>query len=99
MYFSTTDDAIELAKIREDLSYLHNCFVEMLRGMGKNQIADAIETGNHRKTDSEGITKAFTLYFQLVTIVEENAAVQLRRKLEDEYGLPRLTTESSSTET
>lgn len=90
MYFSTTDDAIELSKIQEDLSYIHNCFVEMLRGMGENQIADAIETGNHHKTDSEGISKAFSLYFQLITIVEENAAVQLRRKLEEEHGLERI---------
>ena len=29
MYFSTTDDSIELQKIRNDLEYLYSCFTEM----------------------------------------------------------------------
>lgn len=90
MYFSTTDDGIELEKIQNDLTFLHQCYVEMLRDIGEHSVADAIEKGQHSKTDSEKISKAFSLYFQLITIVEENAAVQLRRKLEDEYGLERI---------
>lgn len=90
MYFSTTDDGIELGKIQHDLTFLHNCYVEMLREIGENHVADAIENGQHSKTDSEKISKAFSLYFQFITIVEENAAVQLRRKLEDEHGLARI---------
>ncbi|MDZ7808467.1 MAG: phosphoenolpyruvate carboxylase [Gracilimonas sp.] len=90
MYFSTTDDGIELEKIQNDLTFLHNCYVEMLRGIGEDQIANAIEKGHHSKADSEKISKAFSLYFQFITIVEENAAVQLRRKLEDEHGLSRI---------
>jgi phosphoenolpyruvate carboxylase len=90
MYFSTTDDGIELEKIQNDLTYLHNCYVEMLRDIGEVQVANAIEEGHHSKSDSEKISKAFSLYFQFITIVEENAAVQLRRKLEDEYGLDRI---------
>jgi len=90
MYFSTTDDGIELGKIQDDLTFLHNCYVEMLREIGENDVADAIEKGHHPKADSEKISKAFSLYFQFITIVEENAAVQLRRKLEEEYGLDRI---------
>ena len=90
MYFSTTDDGIELDKIQNDLAYLHACYVEMLRDIGEDNVADAIEKGHHSKTESEKISKAFSLYFQFITIVEENAAVQLRRKLEDEYGLARI---------
>ncbi|MFP8490006.1 phosphoenolpyruvate carboxylase [Gracilimonas sp. Q87] len=90
MYFSTTDDGIELEKIQNDLTFLHNCYVEMLRGIGEDQVANAIEQGHHSRSDSEKISKAFSLYFQFITIVEENAAVQLRRKLEDEYGLARI---------
>jgi len=90
MYFSTTDDGIELGKIQNDLAYLHACYVEMLRDIGEDNVADAIEKGHHSKTESEKISKAFSLYFQFITIVEENAAVQLRRKLEDEYGLARI---------
>lgn len=90
MYFSTTDDGIELEKIQNDLTFLHDCYVEMLRDIGEEQVAYAIEEGHHSKSDSEKISKAFSLYFQFITIVEENAAVQLRRKLEDEYGLDRI---------
>ncbi|SMO54608.1 phosphoenolpyruvate carboxylase [Gracilimonas mengyeensis] len=90
MYFSTTDDGIELGKIQDDLTFLHRCYVDMLRELGEDQVAEAIEDGKHSKSDSEKISKAFSLYFQLITIVEENAAVQLRRKLEDEYGLDRI---------
>jgi len=90
MYFSTTDDGIELGKIQDDLTFLHNCYVEMLREIGEHHVADAIEKGRHSTTDSEVISKAFSLYFQLITIVEENAAVQLRRKLEVEHGLTRI---------
>src|SRR6056297_1071181 len=90
MYFSTTDDGIELGKIQDDLTYLHNCYVEMLREIGEDDVADAIEKGSHPKAGSEKISKAFSLYFQFITIAEENAAVQLRRKLEDKYGLARI---------
>ncbi|HBQ58746.1 MAG TPA: phosphoenolpyruvate carboxylase, partial [Balneolaceae bacterium] len=90
MYFSTTDDGIELEKIKDDLTYLHNCYVEMLREIGEEEVAGAIEEGHHSKTNSEKISKAFSLYFQFITIVEENAAIQLRRKLEDEHGLSRI---------
>src|SRR6056297_2969001 len=90
MYFSTTDDGIELGKIQDDLTYLHNCYVEMLREIGEEDVADAIEKGSHPKAGSEKISKAFSLYFQFITIAEENAAVQLRRKLEDKYGLARI---------
>lgn len=90
MYFSTTDDGIELGKIKNDLTFLHKCYVEMLREIGEDEVANAIEDGHHAKTDSEKISKAFSLYFQFITIVEENAAIQLRRKLEDEHGLARI---------
>ncbi|MDR9416433.1 MAG: phosphoenolpyruvate carboxylase [Gracilimonas sp.] len=90
MYFSTTDDGIQLKKIKNDLTFLHNCYVEMLKEIGEDGVAKAIEEGHHSKTDSEKISKAFSLYFQLITIVEENAAIQLRRKLEDKHGLARI---------
>ncbi len=90
MYFSTTDDSIELEKINNDLTFLHTCYLRMLREIGEDDIAAAIEKGDTSTADSEKISKAFSLYFQLITIVEENAAVQLRRKLENEHGLSRI---------
>ena len=92
MYFSTTDDSIELQKIREDLSYLQNCFIELLRESDEDEIADLLDGKKSLKSfkNSEKLSKAFTLSYQFMTIVEENAAVQLRRKLEDEHGLSRI---------
>ncbi|MCC5908088.1 MAG: phosphoenolpyruvate carboxylase [Balneolaceae bacterium] len=92
MYFSTTDDSIELQKIREDLTYLQHCFILMLRESGENEIADLLNGKKDLQSynNSEKLSKAFTLSFQFMTIVEENAAVQLRRKLEDEHGLERI---------
>lgn len=92
MYFSTTDDSIQIQKIRDDFSYLQDCFVQMLRETGEEEIAALLEGEQSRASfdDPEKLSKAFTLVFQLMTIVEENAAVQLRRKLEDEHGLTRI---------
>lgn len=92
MYFSTTDDSIELQKIREDLTYLQNCFIQMLRETGEEEIADVLSGKIKLQSvdNPEKLSKAYTLTFQFMTIVEENAAVQLRRKLEDEHGLTRI---------
>lgn len=92
MYFSTTDDSIQLPKIRKDFAYLQDCFVQMLRALGEDEIAALFAGERHPQSldNPEKLSKAFTLSFQLMTIVEENAAVQLRRKLEDEHGLPRI---------
>lgn len=92
MYFSTTDDSIQLPKIRKDFAYLQDCFVQVLRASGEEEIAALID-GEQSPTSldsSAKLSKAFTLSFQFMTIVEENAAVQLRRKLEDEHGLTRI---------
>mgnify|MGYP000306314775 CR=1 FL=1 len=90
MYFSTTDDSIELSKIKNDLQFLHSCFTDVLRGMGEHSLADVLDGKKDSHTDPEKLSKAFSLYFQFITIAEENASVQLRRKLEDEYGLHRI---------
>lgn len=90
MYFSTTDDSIELSKIESDLNYLRECFTEVLRGLGEDEIASQLEGAGDFSHNPEKLTKAFSLYFQFVNIVEENAAVQLRRKLENKHGLERI---------
>lgn len=94
MYFSTTDDSIQLDKIRNDLSFLHDCFVDMLHDIGLDDVARVLNgeqmKDNGEQAKPETISKAFSMYFQLITIAEENAAVQLRRSLEDEHGLTRI---------
>jgi phosphoenolpyruvate carboxylase len=146
MYFSTTDDSLDLEKIQDDIAYLRTCFVQMLDDIGEHAIARYIE-GNHSKNaeldgyggtgeitphdqnaavqpgsvqvvesadyktgirisasdsrsadftrstnrdETKNISKASSLYFQFITIAEENASVQLRRKLENQHGLERV---------
>ncbi len=90
MYFSTTDDSIELDKIKGDLRFLHDCYTGMLRDAGEHDIADMLDGKRALQPGAERLSKAFSIYFQLITIVEENASVQLRRKLEDEHGVARI---------
>lgn len=93
MYFSTTDDGIDLDKIQHDSSYLLACYSSMLTELGEVELANAIngeEYAHNEHVAPEKLSKALSLYFQFVTIVEENAAVQLRRKLEKQYGLARI---------
>ncbi len=90
MYFSTTDDSLDLQKIQDDITYLRNCFIEMLRDLGEEEIIRQLEGDHDSDADPDKLSKAFSLYFQLITIVEENAAVQLRRKLENLHGPERI---------
>jgi len=90
MYFSTTDDSLDLQKIQNDITYLRNCFIDMLRELGEEDVIRQLEGDHDAEADPDKLSKAFSLYFQLITIVEENAAVQLRRKLENMHGPERI---------
>ncbi len=90
MYFSTTDSSIGLDKIQEDLRYLHECFLEVLQELNEEDVIRQLQGDHESDVDPKKLSKAFSLYFQWINIVEENAAVQLRRKLENEYSLARL---------
>ncbi|MCC5833470.1 MAG: phosphoenolpyruvate carboxylase [Opitutales bacterium] len=90
MYFSTTDDSIELSKIQDDLAYMHACFISVLEGLGEHEVVRYLEGDREAQAEPAKISKASSLYFKFITIVEENAAVQLRRKLENDYGLDRV---------
>ena len=90
MYFSTTDDSLDLQKIQDDITYLRNCFIDMLRDLGEEDVIRQLEGDHDAQADPDKLSKAFSLYFQLITIVEENAAVQLRRKLENMHGPERI---------
>lgn len=80
-------------KIAEDLQYLIQCFQEVLTHLGEATIAtqlpwsgQAIVQGTAGMTDKKMI-QAYSMAFQLLNMVEENAAAQYRRKLEDAEGL------------
>ena len=90
MYFSTTDSSIELYKIQDDLKYLHACFIEVLRELKEDAVIQLLEGNREVTAEPKTLSKAFSLYFQLINIVEENAAIQLRRKLENAHGVKRI---------
>ena len=90
MYFNITDDSIQLQEIRENMAYLHAIFTDMLHELGEESIVGHLEGRHDAAAEPVKVSKAFSIYFQLITIVEENAAVQLRRKLEGEHGLGRI---------
>lgn len=84
-----TDDSIDLNKIQGDLAYMLDCFREVLEELGEGELFQ--ELSKHATNEESLRTpKVYSLYFQLLNIVEENASAQLRRKLETEFGTDRL---------
>lgn len=80
-------------KISIDLHLVLDCFQQVLRDLNEPEIADML--GNSNPTDlptdaisgkEEKYIQALSIWFQLMNLVEENAAVQFRRKLEDQAG-------------
>ncbi len=76
----------------EDFRFLLECFVEVLTDLGEESLASSIriESSNDliSKTDlSEKNIQAYSILFQLINMVEQNAVVQERRKLESEGAL------------
>ncbi len=79
-------------KIRQDLDFIVGCFREVLEELGENQLAD--ELGGRDEVplavssmNAERTAQAFSIFFQLLNMVEENASVQMRRHSESTGGL------------
>jgi phosphoenolpyruvate carboxylase len=76
-------------KISNDRKFIIDCYTEMLSRINENEVVALINnTLHHAKIEEneladEKIIQALSIYFQLMTLVEENAATQYRRKLED----------------
>ncbi len=84
-----------LLKIKHDLEYLTTCFRDVLIELNELDVAnlltasDITSTGIPQLSSStlnEKYIQACSMLFQLMNLVEENAAVRFRRKLEDENG-------------
>ncbi len=88
----TTADYIAsgFAKIDTDLSFLMQCLREVLVELGEEDAA-AVLPWSGEIHDAEnpppGIEQAYSIAFQLLNMVEENAAAQTRRLREIEHGL------------
>ncbi len=82
-----------LQKIRSDFQYLIATFKEMLQSLGEDDLAALIplENGHPPKSQAavsdEKLAQAIGIAFELLNLVEENAATQFRRKIETQFGL------------
>ncbi|PRX55408.1 phosphoenolpyruvate carboxylase [Flagellimonas meridianipacifica] len=82
-----------LEKIRRDYAYLIKIFQEMLRSLGETELAHIIayEKDGHEKKPKhvadEKLAQALGISFELLNLVEENAATQFRRQAETQLGL------------
>ncbi|WP_143960437.1 phosphoenolpyruvate carboxylase [Litoribacter populi] len=78
-----------IEKIKTDFHYLLNLFSEMLVSIGEKELAESLPFGSqqsHAQPD-EKLAQAIGICFELLNLVEENAAAVFRRKTETELGL------------
>jgi len=93
---TTTSSIIDFEKAERDFLFLLHCFQEVLRDLGESDLADHLPWQNAGKPleeypDNERALQAFSIFFQLLNMAEENSAAQNRRALEAEHGLAHLT--------
>ncbi|MCC5917152.1 MAG: phosphoenolpyruvate carboxylase [Cryomorphaceae bacterium] len=75
-------------KVSDDRTFIVACYSEMLARIGERDCIELIRRKPEKvaideaKITSEKTILALSIYFQLLTLVEENAATQYRRKLE-----------------
>ncbi|MEI6847418.1 MAG: phosphoenolpyruvate carboxylase [Chlorobiaceae bacterium] len=92
----TTTSVIDFDKAERDFNFLLQCFQEVLRDLGENKLADHLPWQNaslhfEDYPDTERAVQAFSIFFQLLNMAEENSAAQNRRALEADMGLSHLT--------
>ena len=77
-------------KIHDDLTFLMICFREVLEELGEHYLANNLPWINQVNVDAEPnprLCQAYSIAFQLLNMVEENVAAQVRRARESEIGL------------
>ena len=79
-------------KITNDRNFIIDCYVEMLARINETDCISLINSDNfsdqeNEQLSSDKIIQCLSIYFQLMTLVEENAATQYRRKLEDQESI------------
>jgi phosphoenolpyruvate carboxylase len=81
------------AKIDQDLRELMTCLKEVLEELGEHETITRLPWVNGEETGSggvRGLEQAYSIAFQLLNIVEANAAARTRRLKEIHEGLPSL---------
>ena len=70
-------------KIYEDISFLMHCFKEVLEELGELELARSLPWISEVKVSPEPnprLSQAYSVAFQLLNMVEENVAAQVRTK-------------------
>src|SRR4028119_2220144 len=94
MYASGSSVA-QHSKVTQDLSFLMECFREVLEDTGDHDLAQRLPWQDTPTQDGDAalsgrIAQAYSIAFQLLNIVEENTAVQHRRAVEAKGDLAEL---------
>jgi phosphoenolpyruvate carboxylase len=84
-----TDDALKLADVEESLAFFQALLNETLLEAGIKD-PDALWNGNYTTESTENLAKAYSLFFQLLNLIEEYAVIRHRRELEESEGLSRV---------
>ena len=89
-----TIEAKGIQKTKDDLNFVMTCYKEMLIDLHENDIANLLKQSSYEKVaqnskevSDEKLIQALSIYFQLTNLVEENAATQFRRNLENEIDI------------
>ena len=84
----------EYQKIIDDITFIQDCYEEMLTRINEQETIKLLQLNKspdqvtmEYSIPDEKIIQALGIYFQLITLVEENAAKQYHRQLENEYGI------------
>lgn len=83
---ATTDDSY--LKLQRDLDYLMECLAQMFSGLGEGRLAACLpKAGSVAPSEDCKFVRAWSITFQILSMAEENFAVQTRRALETSQGL------------
>ena len=88
----SNDLARGLKKVDKDLDFMMTCFVEVLEQLDHKDLAGTLPWMGKRKLRGVQIfsyrgVQAYSIAFQLLNMVEENASAQSKRLREDKQGL------------
>ena len=95
MIVSSNLAEVNFEKIHRDLQFIIDCFQEVLEELGENQLAEQLPWSDDKSSSKKvkqprRTAQAYSIAFQLLSMVEENAAVQLRRESEREGNLAEI---------
>lgn len=75
-------------EITDKRNFIIECYIEMLLRIKEDEVVELIRNNdfsisNEENPSDDKVVQSLSIYFQLMTLVEENAATQYRRKMEN----------------